>query len=43
VYLYYYLMCSLLLLSPPFLFVFGDDRVILYTGAVDDTGDAVNA
>jgi len=25
------------------LFVFGDDRVILYTGAVDDTGDAAKA
>jgi len=29
-------------LSSPFLFVLGDDRVILYTGAVDDTGDAAN-
>ena len=36
-------MCFLLLLSSSFLFVFGDDRVILYTGAVDDTGDATNA
>jgi len=33
----------LLLSSLPFPFVFGDDRVILYTGAVDDTGDAANA
>jgi len=31
------------LLSSPFLFLFGDDRVILYTGVVDDTGDAANA
>jgi len=37
-----YLMCFLLLLSSPFLFVLDDDRVILYTGAVDDTGDAAN-
>jgi len=35
-------MCILLLLSSPFLFVFGDDRVILYTGAVDNTGNAGN-
>jgi len=32
----------ILFLSSPFLFVLGDDRVILYTGAVDDTGDATN-
>jgi len=25
------------------LFVFGDDRVILYTGADDNTGDVVDA
>jgi len=36
-------MWFLLLLSSPFLFVFGDDRVILYTGAIDDAGDAANA
>jgi len=24
------------------MFVHGDDRVILYTGAVDDTGDVVD-
>jgi len=36
-------MCFLLLLSSPFLFVFGYDRVILYKGAVHDTGDAANA
>jgi len=33
----------LLLLSSPFLFVFGDDRVIRYTGAEDNTGDAGDA
>ena len=27
-------------LSSPFLFVYGDDRVIRYTGADVDTGDA---
>jgi len=32
-----------LILSSPFLFVLGDDRVTIYTGAVDDTGDAANA
>ena len=31
-----------LLLNSPFMFVHGDDRVILYTGAVDDTGDVVD-
>jgi len=35
-------MWLLILSSSPFLFVFGDDRVFLYTGAVDDTGDAAN-
>ena len=35
-------MCFLLLLSSPFLFVLGDDRVILYTRVVDDIGDAAN-
>ncbi|QCD96581.1 hypothetical protein DEO72_LG6g1287 [Vigna unguiculata] len=29
--------------SSPFLFVFSDDRVIRYTGADDDTGDAKDA
>jgi len=33
---------SYILLSSPFLFVLGDDRVILYTGAVDDIGVAAN-
>jgi len=32
----------LLLLSSPFLFVLGNNRVIPYTGVVDDTGDAAN-
>jgi len=32
-----------ILLSSPFLFVIGDDRVIRYTGADDDTGDAEGA
>jgi len=30
-------------ISSPFLFVIGDDRVIRYTGANDDTGDVVDA
>jgi len=30
-------------ISSPFLFVFSDDRVIRYTGADDDTGDAKDA
>ena len=30
-------------MSSPFLFVFGDDRVIFYTGADDATGDVVDA
>ena len=29
--------------SSPFLFVLVDDRVILYTGADDNTGDVVDA
>ncbi|QCD89222.1 hypothetical protein DEO72_LG4g163 [Vigna unguiculata] len=29
--------------SSPFLFVYGDDRVIRYTGADVDTGDAKDA
>jgi len=36
-------MCFILLLSSPFLFVFDNDPVILYTGAVDDTCDVANA
>ena len=30
-------------ISSPFLFVIGDDRVIRYTGADDDIGDAEDA
>jgi len=30
-------------ISSPFMFVFGDDRVIIYTGVDDNTGDVVNA
>jgi len=30
-------------MSSPFLFVFGDDHAIIYTGAVDEIGDAANA
>jgi len=30
-------------ISSPFLFVFGDDRVFLYTGVDDNTSDVVDA
>jgi len=30
-------------MSSPFLYVFGDDRVIYHTGADDNPGDAVDA
>jgi len=33
-------ICYFIFLSSPFLFVYGDDRVIRYTGADVDTGDA---
>jgi len=43
VYLYYLTdMFSYIFFSSPFLFVLGDDRIILYTRAVDDIGDAAN-
>jgi len=35
----YFIWC----ISSPFLFVIGNDRVIRYTGADDDTGDVVDA
>jgi len=36
-------ICYFYFLSSPFLFVYGDDRVIRYTGADVDTGDAEDA
>jgi len=44
----YYLSCVIVyvisnFISSPFLFVFGDDRVIHYTGADVDIGDAEDA
>ena len=36
-------MCCFIFLSSPFLFVYGDDRVIHYTGADVTTGDAEDA
>jgi len=36
-------MCCFKFLSSPFLFVYDDDRVIRYTGADIDTGDAEDA
>jgi len=38
-----YYMCCFIFLSSPFLFVYGDDRVIHYTGADVTTGDAEDA
>jgi len=36
-------ICYFYFLSSPFLFVYGDDRVIRYMGADVGTGDAKNA
>jgi len=36
-------MLFLIFISSPFLFVIGDDHVICYTGADDDTSDVVDA
>ena len=36
-------ICYFYFLNSPFLFVYGDDRVIRYTGADVDTGDAQDA
>ena len=36
-------ICYFIFLSSPFLFVYGDDRVIRYMGADVDTGDVVDA
>ena len=42
--LFYYVNWYVILcISSPFLFVFGDDRVIHYTGVDDTTGDASDA
>jgi len=38
-----YYICYFYFISSPFLFVFGDDRVIYYTGADDDIGDGEDA
>jgi len=42
-YIFVILYVNCIFISSPFLFVFGDDRVIRYTGADDDTGDAEDA
>ena len=42
-YLAYYIYVIFYFLNSPFLFVYGDDRVIRYTGADVDTGDAGDA
>jgi len=36
-------ICYFIFLSSPFLFVYGDDRVIRYTGADVDIGDVEDA
>jgi len=41
--IYVYVYTLFLFLSSPFMFVYGDDRVIRYTGADVDTGDAEDA
>jgi len=38
-YLAYFIYVIYIFLSSPFLFVYGDDRVIRYTGADVDIGD----
>jgi len=38
-----YFICYFSFYKLTFLLVIGDDRVIRYTGADDDTGDAVDA
>jgi len=43
IYLVFYIYLLFYFLSSPFLFVCGDDRVIRYTGADDDTGGAEDA
>jgi len=43
IYLVYYIYVIFIFISSPFLFVYGDDRVIRYTGADVDTGDAKDA
>jgi len=41
--LYFVKLYVILFISSPFLFMLGDDRVILYRGADDATGDATDA
>jgi len=43
IYLVYYTYAIFIFISSPFMFVYGDDRVIRYTGADVDTGDAEDA
>ena len=39
----YSVIIYVIFINSPFLFVIGNDRVIRYTGADDDTGDVVDA
>ena len=43
IYLAYYIYVIFIFSAHPFYFVYGDDRVIHYTGANVDTGDAEDA
>jgi len=43
IYLVYYIYDIFIFISSPFLFMYSDDRVIRYTGADVDTGDAEDA
>jgi len=44
IYIYIYIyICYFIFISSPFLFVYGDDRVIRYTGVDVDTGDVEDA
>jgi len=42
-FLVYYIYGIFIFISSPFLFVYGGDRLICYTGADVDTGDAEDA
>jgi len=42
-YLVFLYICYFIFINSPFLFVYGDDRVIRYTGAYVNTGDVEDA
>jgi len=43
IYLMYHIYVIFIFINSPFLFVYGDDRVIRYTGVDVDIGDAEDA